>query len=112
MATLPVFQAQRMPLPPALQSTRLACFRSITAASWNRKYEENLFTDNGNRLWPNVRVIDSTGSVELRMRHNVALCLATLTESKVFAEFAANGRSELHDLVFHSSHHVQIHQNR
>ena len=55
------------------------------------KNKENILTSNGERLWPNVRVIDSTGSVEMRMRQKTALSLPGVVEVKEFVELAATG---------------------
>ena len=52
---------------------------------------EKVFTNNGERLWPNVRAIDSTGTVELRMRQKAALNLAGLDDAQEFAQLAAKG---------------------
>ena len=48
-------------------------------------------TKNGDRLWVNVRVIDSTGTVELRMWQKAALSLSGMTEATEFVELAAKG---------------------
>ena len=55
------------------------------------KNKDNLLTSGGERLWPNVRAIDSTGSVEMRMRPKAALSLAGAVETTEFVELAATG---------------------
>ena len=52
---------------------------------------ENVYTNKGDRLWPNVRVIDSTGSLELRMREKAALALSCASDAKTFQTLASKG---------------------
>ena len=52
---------------------------------------ENVYTNKGDRLWPNVRVIDSTGSLELRMREKAALALSCAGDAKTFQTLASKG---------------------
>ena len=46
---------------------------------------ENVFTNHGERLWPNVRVIDSTGTVEIRMREKASLRLSGAPDAATLA---------------------------
>ena len=52
---------------------------------------ENLLTNLGERLFPTVRVIDPTGTVELKMREKTALALAGVESKEAFMELAAQG---------------------
>ena len=52
---------------------------------------QNVYTNKGDRLWPNLRLIDSTGSVELRMREKAALAISGATDAKTFENLAAKG---------------------
>ena len=52
---------------------------------------ESVFTKSGERLWPNARVIDSTSTVELRMREKAALLLSGEPDAATFAQLAARG---------------------
>ena len=52
---------------------------------------ENVFTNNGDRLWPNLRVIDGAGTIEIRMREKAALSLSGALDAATFADMAAKG---------------------
>ena len=54
------------------------------------KARENHFTKD-DRLFPAVRVVDSTGTLELRMREKTALSLAGANDKAEFAELASDG---------------------
>ena len=49
---------------------------------------ESVFAKDTDRLWPNVRVIDSTGTIEIRMREKAALALSGAPDAATFAEMA------------------------
>ena len=54
--------------------------------------EANLFTNDESRLWPSVRIIDSTGSVvDLKMRQKTALSLAGVSEADEFVALVRKG---------------------
>ena len=55
------------------------------------KSGDNVFARETDRLWPNVRVIDSTGTIEIRMREKAALELSGARDAATFAAFAAQG---------------------
>ena len=55
------------------------------------KAGENLLTNLGDRLFPTVQVIDSTGTVELKMREKTALALAGVETKDEFIELASQG---------------------
>ena len=55
------------------------------------KANENLLTKGGDRLFPTVRIIDSTGTVELKMREKTALALAGTENRELFTALAAKG---------------------
>ena len=52
---------------------------------------ESVFAKDTDRLWPNVRVIDSTGTIEIRMREKAALALSGAPDAATFAEMAEKG---------------------
>ena len=52
---------------------------------------EKVYTNAGDRLWPKLRIIDSTGSVELRMREKAALALSGATSAATFENLASRG---------------------
>ena len=52
---------------------------------------DSVFASNTNRLWPNLRVIDSTGTVEIRMREKTALILSGAPDAETFAELVEKG---------------------
>jgi len=55
------------------------------------KSGDNVFARETDRLWPNVRVIDSTGTIEIRMREKAALELSGARDATTFAACAAQG---------------------
>jgi hypothetical protein len=55
------------------------------------KAGENLYTNAGDRLFPTMRVMDSTGTVELKMRESTALELSGEDNKETFAEMASKG---------------------
>ena len=54
------------------------------------KARENHCTKDG-RLFPSVRVMDATGTLELRMREKTALSLAGASDKAEFIELASDG---------------------
>ena len=74
-----------------LQSTHRCCFRSIMLASWNRKAAKVFVVRKTDRLWPSVRVIDSTGTIEIRMHEKTALKLSDAPDAATFATLAEQG---------------------
>ena len=50
---------------------------------------EYVLTKHGERLWPNMRVIDSTGTIDIRMREKVALLLSGAPDAARFSTLAA-----------------------
>ena len=52
---------------------------------------DSVFANNTDRLWPNMRVIDSTGTVEIRMREKAALSLSGAPDAATFAELVERG---------------------
>jgi len=55
------------------------------------KGNENVFTNNGERLFPLVQVIDTSGAHVLKMREKAALELSGQTSKEAFAELASKG---------------------
>ena len=55
------------------------------------KGNEDVFASGGERLFPSVQVIDTSGALVLKMREKAALELSGLTSAKIFAELASNG---------------------
>ena len=55
------------------------------------KSGDSVYARETDRLWPNVRVIDSTGTIEIRMREKAALELSGAPDAATFAAFAAQG---------------------
>ena len=55
------------------------------------KGSESVFAKETERLWPSVRVIDSTGTIEIRMREKAALDLSKAFDAATFAELAEKG---------------------
>ena len=52
---------------------------------------DSVFAKETDRLWPNVRVVDSTGTIEIRMREKAALELSGASDAATFAAFATQG---------------------
>jgi len=52
---------------------------------------DSVFAKETDRLWPNVRVVDSTGTIEIRMREKAALELSGAADAATFAAFATQG---------------------
>ena len=52
---------------------------------------DSVFANNTTRLWPNIRVIDSTGTVDIRMREKAALSLSGAPDAATFAELVERG---------------------
>ena len=59
---------------------------------------DNLLTNNGERLFPLVRVVDRTGALELRMREKVALEMSGTVSKEGFTEEAECGALNFHIL--------------
>ena len=55
------------------------------------KGNEDVFASGGERLFPSVQVIDTSGALVLKMREKAALELSGLTSAKTFAELASKG---------------------
>ncbi len=55
------------------------------------KAGENVLTSNGDRLWPNVRLVDSTGSVDIHTREKTALTLSGQSERDSFVSSVERG---------------------
>ena len=55
------------------------------------KGNEDVFASGGERLFPSVQVIDTSGAVVLKMREKAALELSGHTSAKTFAELASKG---------------------
>ena len=55
------------------------------------KGNEDVFAGGGERLFPSVQVIDSSGALVLKMREKAALELSGQTSAKEFAELASKG---------------------
>jgi hypothetical protein len=55
------------------------------------KAGENLLTNEGNRLFPTVRVVDPTGTVELKMREKAVLTISGARDKDEFTDLASMG---------------------
>ena len=55
------------------------------------KANENLYTNAGDRLFPTVRVIDSSGTSTIKMREKAALKLSGQGSKEEFADLASKG---------------------
>ena len=55
------------------------------------KGNEDVFASGGERLFPSVQVIDTSGALVLKMREKAALELSGQTSAKTFAELASKG---------------------
>ena len=55
------------------------------------KGNEDVFASGGERLFPSVQVIDTSGALVLKMREKAALELSGQTSAKIFAELASKG---------------------
>ena len=55
------------------------------------KAGDNVYTNQGDRLFPEVLVIDQTGAVQLRMREKAALAISGLDTKEDFATLAFQG---------------------
>ena len=71
------------------------------------KGNADVFASGGERLFPSVQVIDTSGALVLKMREKVALELAGLTSAKIFAELASKGSLNFHILC---SLRVRLHR--
>ena len=68
-----------------------AVFQINLARVIEPKSGEKLLTNDGSRLFPTVRVVDPTGTVELRMREKAALELSGASSKEEFSDLASTG---------------------
>ena len=73
------------------QETRETVFQINHARIVEPKGNENVFTNNRERLFPLVQVIDTSGALVLKMREKAALELSGQSSAKIFAELASKG---------------------
>ena len=76
---------------PALMNEDPTVFQINHARIIEPKGGEKLLTNEGNRLFPSVRVVDSTGTVELRIREKALLELSGIDEQEEFIRLASTG---------------------
>ena len=66
-------------------------FQNNHACILEPKANENLYTNAGDRLFPAVRVIDTSGTVTTKMREKAALELSGQSSTEEFADLASKG---------------------
>ena len=84
---------------PHAQETRETVFQINHARILEPKGNENVFTNNGERLFPLVQVIDTSGALVLKMREKAALEVSGQTSKEAFAELASKGGIELSSIM-------------
>ena len=80
-----------MQADPALMNVNSSVFQINLARIIEPKAGEQFLTNDGDRLFPTVRVIDSTGTVELKMRAKAVLELSGVSDKNEFMNLASNG---------------------